>query len=178
VRRVGAAVAVAVVLGGCGSGGTKTVTVTSTPASASTSSTAATSAASTTSTTNTTSSSSSVATVHLATFKSPSGNIGCAIIAGTARCDIDHRTWSPPPKPKSCPDIVDFGQGLIVGNTGAGRLVCAGDTERNPQAPVLAYNTDTIVGSFRCASRGDGMTCTNTASGHGFFIAIQSYRAF
>jgi Family of unknown function (DUF6636) len=56
--------------------------------------------------------------------------------------------------------------------------VCAGDTARDPSAKPLAYTTDTVVGSFRCASRSDGMTCTNTNTGHGFFIAIQGYRAF
>ena len=100
------------------------------------------------------------------------------IIAGTARCDIVKRHWSPPPRPHSCPPIVDFGQGLIVTRSGPGHLVCAGDTARDPSAKPLAYNSDTVVGSFRCASRSDGMTCTNTKTGHGFFIAIQGYRAF
>jgi hypothetical protein len=100
------------------------------------------------------------------------------IIAGTARCDIVQRHWSPPPRPKSCPQVVDFGQGLMVTGSGPGHLVCAGDTTRDPSANPLAYNTDTVVGSFRCASRSDGMTCTNTNTGHGFFIAIQSYRTF
>jgi hypothetical protein len=179
MKRIGAAMACALGVWGCGSSGTHTVTVTSTStASTSTPASASTSSATTSPTTTSPASSDAIATVHLATFKSPSGNIGCTIIAGTARCDIVHRRWSPPPRPKSCPQIVDFGQGLIVGNTGAGRLVCAGDTARDPRAPALAYNTDTVVGSLRCASRSDGMTCTNTGSGHGFFIAIQSYRAF
>ena len=135
-----------------------------------------------TSTTNsiTTTSTTSIATstVNLATFKSPSGNIGCMIIAGTARCDIRKRTWSPPPRPSSCPNIVDFGQGLIVGGSGAARFVCAGDTSADPSAAPLAYNSDTVVGNFTCSSTSSGMTCTNTASGHGFFIAIQGYRIF
>jgi hypothetical protein len=66
--------------------------------------------------------------LHLATFKSPSGNIGCMIVAGTARCDIRHRNWSPPPRPASCPHVVDYSQGLTVGASGPGRLVRAGDT--------------------------------------------------
>ena len=118
------------------------------------------------------------ATVNLATFKSPSGNIGCMIIAGTARCDIRQRTWSPPPRPSSCPNIVDFGQGLIVGGSGAARFVCAGDTSADPSAAPLAYNPDTVAGGFRCSSTSNGMTCTNTGTGHGFFIAIQGYRIF
>jgi hypothetical protein len=116
--------------------------------------------------------------VHLDTFQSPSGNIGCAIIAGTARCDIKQRSWSPPPRPHTCPQIVDFGQGLIVGRSGSARLVCAGDTSLNPAAKTLAYNTDTVAEGFRCQSRSTGIVCRSTVSGHGFFISLEAYRVF
>jgi hypothetical protein len=56
--------------------------------------------------------------------------------------------------------------------------VCAGDTVLDPAARVLAYNTVTAVSVFRCQSATDGMTCTNTRTGHGFFLSIQSYRTF
>jgi hypothetical protein len=65
----------------------------------------------------------------------------------------------------------------VVG-TGPGHLVCAGDTAIIPSARKLAYGTASDVGSFRCVSATSGMTCTNNASGHGFFISIQSYRVF
>jgi len=184
-RSFGLPVVVAVLLAGCGSSGTKTVTVISS-SSTSTHSGPVISTIGSTSATTTTSSSASATTsspapvqvVHLATFQSPSGNIGCVIIAGTARCDLKQRSWSPPPRPKSCPDIVDFGQGLIVLASGPGRLVCAGDTALDPSAQTLAYNTDTVVGGFRCESRTTGMLCTNTGDGHGFFIARETYRTF
>jgi hypothetical protein len=178
MKRIGAAMACALGMWGCGSSDTHTVTVTST-SSTSTSAPDTSAASGVQSTTaSTTIPVTRIATVHLATFKSPTGNIGCMIIAGTARCDIVQRHWSPPPRPKSCPQVVDFGQGLIVSGSGPGRLVCAGDTTRDPGAKALAYDMDTVVGSLRCASRSNGMTCTNTGTGHGFFIAIQSYRTF
>ena len=148
---------------------------TTTPSTSTTSTTPQTTSTPTTTTSTTTA---STATVNIATFKSPSGNIGCMIIDGGARCDIRQRTWSPPPRPSSCPNIVDFGQGLAVNRTGSGRFVCAGDTVMDPSAKVLPYNTDTVVGDLSCASASNGMTCTNTATGHGFFIAIQGYRIF
>lgn len=181
----------AVLLAGCGSG-TKTVTVTtpSTPAGptfTTLSGPTATSPVSTLTgtgtatvpvTPTTTTPAPATPTVHISTFKSPSGNIGCDIIDGSARCDIKQRSWSPPPTPKSCPPIVDFGQGLVVSGSGRGQFVCAGDTTLDPSAQALAYGTDTVVGSFRCASRTSGMTCTKTNTGHGFFISLQSYRTF
>jgi hypothetical protein len=117
--------------------------------------------------------------VHESAFQTPSGNIGCSLIDGLARCDIEHRSWSPPARPSSCPDEVDFGQGLEVSaEDTAAQFVCAGDTARDPSSPKLAYGTGTQVGAFLCVSEEDGLSCRDTESGHGFFISIQSYRAF
>jgi hypothetical protein len=116
------------------------------------------------------------AIVHLTTFRSPSGNIGCALFEGSARCDIMHRDWSPPPKPATCQ--FDFGQGLDVYGGSRGQLVCAGDTALDPSAPVLHYGTASVVGPDECVSAATGMTCTDTRTGHGFWIAIQGYRTF
>ena len=109
-------------------------------------------------------------------FRSPSANIGCELVAGFARCDIAKRNWSPPPRPANCP--LDYGQGLEVGRSGTGHLVCAGDTALNPQAMALGYGSSSRVDSITCASTTDGMTCTNNVTGHGFFISIQGYRTF
>jgi uncharacterized protein DUF6636 len=100
------------------------------------------------------------------------------IVGASARCDIVHRAWSPPPRPADCPTIVDFGQGLLVERSGNGRFVCAGDTARDPAAARLPYRTASQVEGFACVSASVGMTCTNRATGHGFFISVQSYRLF
>ena len=99
------------------------------------------------------------------------------VLDGTARCDINHRDWSPPARPSSCPDEVDFGQGLQIVK-GASAFVCAGDTAMDPSAPTLAYGSQSVEGPFRCVSATTGMTCTDASTGHGFFISIQSYRLF
>jgi hypothetical protein len=186
----------ALALAGCGSSTTKTITVpspsTSTSSSAATagfttitsppsttagSSTTSTAQTATSTIPATTTSAAPTATVRLATFRSPSANIGCDIADGVARCDIRRRSWSPPRHPASCPSEVDFGQGLQVRASGRGGFVCAGDTALDPSAPALAYGADSQVGSFTCASRTNGMTCTN-AKGHGFFITSEFYRLF
>jgi hypothetical protein len=115
---------------------------------------------------------------HYTFFESPSRNIGCVILDATARCDIVTRSWSPPPRPRSCPKEVDFGQGLTVSVGGAARLVCAGDTALDPRAPILAYGQVDASGSLRCTSAITGMTCRSTRSGHGFFVARQRYTLF
>ncbi len=116
--------------------------------------------------------------VKEANFLSPSGNIGCVIADGAARCDISRRSWSPPPRPSSCPQEVDYGQGTIVEANGPGHLVCAGDTAITPGSPKLPYGTASQVEEFTCVSRSSGMTCTDRQDGHGFFISVQRYLLF
>jgi hypothetical protein len=115
--------------------------------------------------------------VHLKTFRSPSGNIGCALYEGGARCDIRKRDWSPPPRPASCSTQVDYGQGIEVARRGESGFVCAGDTALDPSSSALAYGTASQVGGSECISRKNGVTCVNQA-GHGFFLSVQSYQVF
>ena len=56
--------------------------------------------------------------IHLEHFRTPSGNIGCVMFGGGARCDIRKRDWQPLPRPASCPQQVDYGQGLQVAHGG------------------------------------------------------------
>jgi hypothetical protein len=115
--------------------------------------------------------------IHLEHFRTPSGNIGCAMVQGGARCDIRKRDWAPLPRPAACPHQVDYGQGLQVAHSGQASFVCAGDTALEPGLASLSYGTASRVGGSECISRSDGVTCVNQA-GHGFFISVQSYQVF
>lgn len=115
--------------------------------------------------------------IHLEHFRTPSGNIGCVLSQGGARCDIRKRDWAPLPRPATCPEQVDYGQGLQVAHGGQASFVCAGDTALEPGLAALSYGTAARVGGSECISRTDGVTCVNQA-GHGFFISVQSYQVF
>jgi hypothetical protein len=115
--------------------------------------------------------------IHLEHFRTPSGNIGCVMFEGGARCDIRKRDWAPLPRPASCPRQVDYGQGLQVAHRGQATFVCAGDTAVEPGLASLSYGTASRVGGSECISRSDGVTCVNQ-TGHGFFISVQSYQVF
>jgi hypothetical protein len=111
-------------------------------------------------------------------FRTPSGNIGCVgettRADNSVRCDIRTRSWSPPPRPRSCD--LDWGQGLNLGRIGRARYVCAGDTALNT-GPKLAYGASRRIGGIVCVSRTSGLTCTN-AAGHGFTMSRQRVRRF
>lgn len=164
---VGLGIALAVVVAGDDSGDTKTVIRNVTVTRPGTT---------TTSSTQTTTPVKPISVVRLQMFKTPTGNIGCGIYEGSARCDIRKRDWTPPPKPANCE--LDWGQGISVGKTGDASFVCAGDTANDPAAPILDYNEDSRIGNITCASREAGVTCTNRSSGHGFLINRERYRLF
>ena len=103
-----------------------------------------------------------------ATFRSPSGAIGCGYYEKTLRCDVAGGVKPLPPAPKSC--RLDWGQGFWLGQRGRAAIVCAGDTSLDPNARVVRYGTTWRGGAITCASTTGGMRCTN-ADGHGFLIA-------
>ena len=109
-------------------------------------------------------------------FRSPSGNIGCAMDRSCGvRCDIAKRGWRTPPKPRSCD--LDFGQGVAVGSHGRARFVCAGDTVLGARR-LLAYGHGRRVGRYSCISKRVGMRCVNRRSRHGFFLSRQRFSLF
>jgi hypothetical protein len=117
------------------------------------------------------------ASATLATFKTPSGNIGCLYDSSPAylRCDIGSGLRPLPPRPKGCQ--LDWGFSLNMGRTSKARVTCAGDTALDPRARVLRYGSTWRRGPFSCRSRTTGLTCEN-AAGHGWFMSRQSWRRF
>jgi hypothetical protein len=112
--------------------------------------------------------------LHYTRFSLGGGNVGCALSASHARCDIAVSMWSPPSRPRSC--NMAWGQGIAVGG-GTGHFVCAGDSVLDPGGPVVANGRDDSVGSVTCEVRSIGVTCFNGA-GHGFYLSRTGYATF
>ena len=118
----------------------------------------------------------SAASAKIKFFQSPSGNVGCVIGGGLARCDIKEHSWPTTPKPADCD--VDYGNGVEVIGGHPGEYACAGDTVLSDDAPVLDYGDKITKNRFTCTSKTSGMRCSNRNSGHGFFISRESVRLF
>ena len=111
-----------------------------------------------------------------ASFRLPSKRIGCtygAIPGSTPaiRCDVLSDGLHPRPKAKCQGDWV----GLALGAKGRARPVCAGDTAVDPRSPILAYGKSRRLGAITCRSARVGLRCSSR-SGHGFFLARESWR--
>jgi hypothetical protein len=108
-------------------------------------------------------------------FHSPSGNIRCVIVkADGVRCDITERSFSPPPKPRSCD--FDWGNSMSVGVRGRGRFVCVSDAVNAGR--TLGFGQSIRRGRFKCRSRTTGIRCVNLRNRHGFALSRQRARRF
>jgi hypothetical protein len=108
-------------------------------------------------------------------FETPSSNVGCFIDPKAVRCDIRERNWDPPPDEENCE--LDYGQGIALSASGEAKFVCAGDTTLGGPA-TLPYGAVSRRGALRCRSGTKGITCSEVAGGHGFFLSRESYRIF
>jgi hypothetical protein len=116
-------------------------------------------------------------------FTSPTGNIFCSI--GTngdvpAGCEVkDGRIAAPP---DVCPtgDAGAKDIGRIEWSGDAPKPICNTDTIYQVGAVVLQYGTIAVTpGSpYQCLSKEFGMTCIDTASKKGFFLARNTYVTF
>jgi hypothetical protein len=113
-----------------------------------------------------------------ASFRTPSGSIGCIYSSGPAylRCDIRSGLKPKPRRPAGCVDL-EWGDSLSLARTGRAGIVCHGDTAIDPGARILGYGKSWTRGPFTCTSRRAGLTCMNAAD-HGFFLSRESWRRF
>lgn len=119
-------------------------------------------------------------TVGIATFRTPSGNIGCVYapaepgLGASLRCDIRSGLRPKPARPRKCD--LDYGDSYELFKTGRPVVTCHGDTALDPHAPVLTYGRVWRRNGFTCTSKSTGLRCSN-ATGHGFFMSRRhSYR--
>ena len=113
-------------------------------------------------------------------FRSPSGNIVCrrSTDAGTAACEVAKGRVDPP-LPSICPAGGPQDIGRIELGPGGALPVCNSDTIRTGGEPELGYGKRTQPsGTTACLSESFGVTCIDTASRHGFFLARDTFVTF
>jgi hypothetical protein len=114
-------------------------------------------------------------------FASPSGNIVCNLSGNPlamAACEVRSGRVKPP-LPSICPPggPKDIGR-IELERTGA-FPVCNSDTIREGGEPQLTYGLRTAsLDPVACLSEEFGVTCVDSASKHGFFLARSSFVTF
>lgn len=121
--------------------------------------------------------------VEQVSFTSPNGNIGCFMDPWHVRCDIRERSWSPPPRPASCPEFGDYGhdygQGIVLNadESAGADFTCANDSVLGAGS-ALPYGQDMQLDSIRCQTSPSGVTCQDFMNGRGFSMSREGYRIF
>ncbi|MGW4245185.1 DUF6636 domain-containing protein, partial [Nocardia sp. NPDC004722] len=112
---------------------------------------------------------------QLLQFRSPSGNITCQFTtaiggANTIVCDIADHSFTSPQRPAWC-DKGRWGNTLTLTEGGTPAFSCASAALSADALPTLYFNHSTTVGTLTCLSMPDGITCSDTATGHKFHVA-------
>lgn len=113
-------------------------------------------------------------------FRTPTGNIFCAIEAsGKVACEVREGRIDPP-VPGLCPPGGPDDIGRIELTSRGAVPVCNADTIREADAPRLRYGfrADVPGSSILCLSEERGVTCVDTAGRHGFFLARSTFATF
>ncbi|MCF8511452.1 MAG: hypothetical protein K9G43_08405 [Rhodobacteraceae bacterium] len=114
------------------------------------------------------------------TFHTPSGNILCALSAGTnyatASCYMFQMTTQSYARPPADCEF-DWGNSFSVTASGKGKMDCYSDFPFDGSGLELGYGQKISLGGITCHSAKTGMTCVN-AAGHGFAIAKAKQELF
>lgn len=116
-------------------------------------------------------------------FRSPSGDILCAMTRGhdsndqahygngRVACQVLNHTYPQPPLP-DCPVAgreYDLDQGAPAS------LGCQGGVLVDPLPPTLDYGQTPSVGTITCDVEPSGVTCTDSSTGHFLHLSRDSY---
>lgn len=115
-------------------------------------------------------------------FKSPTENIYCSLaplLDGAASCEIRDHSW---PTPLSVTgQACNFALGGLHYNLQPGQASDATCYEGasqldTPNVEVLDYGQTRSFGTITCDSEPDGITCTDSGTGHFFRLSSDSYQ--
>ena len=114
-------------------------------------------------------------------FQTPTGNIQCVFEAGDQEqvpyvdCLVFEATWSIEEDPTCESDWADSELSL---SDDVSEGSCRSDTFIVEDPTTLDYGQGWSSGPLACMSRQDGVTCSNSETGHGFRAARGSYVVF
>jgi len=110
-------------------------------------------------------------------FQSPSGNITCALFSyggdDSVQCEVAEHDWVAPPKEPGC--HLNWGSRFLLNHPAGALFACYGQDLPAPER-TLNYGSTWSVGTITCDSESVGMTCTDSSTGHYFFISRQTWR--
>jgi hypothetical protein len=109
-------------------------------------------------------------------FQNSSGNVSCNLGGGSAACEISNRAYTPPTPPPACAQHSAWGDRVSLAQGGTVQIDCHNDTLHVPGAQVLANGQSLSSGSLSCTADSATMRCTDSSTGHYFFLSPNSFQ--
>lgn len=112
--------------------------------------------------------------VDRGSFRTPSGNILCALEERFAGCSVVVHDWSAPPDEEGCTADDEAGTVRLNGSKVSVATDCYTLAEKD--AAVLNYGSGVELDGVRCVSEESGVTCLDTTTRKGFTVSRRALR--
>jgi hypothetical protein len=109
-------------------------------------------------------------------FQNSSGNISCLLSSADAACEINNRTYTPTTPPPPCAQHSAWGDRFSLPQGGTVSMDCHNDTLHVQGEQVLDNGQTLSAGTLSCTSDTATMRCTDSSTGHFFFVSPGSYQ--
>jgi len=109
-------------------------------------------------------------------FQNSSGNIACMLSSTGAACEINAHTYTPSTPPPACTQHSAWGDRFLLPQGATVQMPCHNDTLHVPGEQVLDDGQTLSAGTLSCTSDAATMRCTDSSTGHFFYISPGSYQ--
>jgi hypothetical protein len=108
-------------------------------------------------------------------FQNSAGNVSCNLSSGGAACEISNRAYTISTPPPPCAQHSAWGDRFALSSSGV-TIDCHNDTLHVQGEQVLADGQTLSSGTFSCTAEPSAMKCTDSSSGHFFYMSPGSYQ--
>jgi uncharacterized protein DUF6636 len=109
-------------------------------------------------------------------FQNSSGNVSCNLGSGGAACEIGNRAYTVSTPPPPCAQHSAWGDRFSLSQDGTVQMDCHNDTLHVQGEQVLGNGQTLSSGTFSCTADPEAMRCTDSSTGHFFYMSPGSYQ--
>ena len=108
-------------------------------------------------------------------LQNAAGNVSCNLGSSGAACEIGNRSYTIPTPPPPCAHHSAWGDRFGLSSSGI-TIDCHNDTLHLQGEQVLGDGQTLSSGTFSCTAEPSAMRCTDSGSGHFFYMSPGSYQ--
>lgn len=109
-------------------------------------------------------------------FQNSSGNVSCNLSSGGAACEISNRAYTVSTPPPPCAQHSAWGDRFSLNQGGTVQMDCHNDTLHVQGEQVVNDGQTLAAGTLSCTSETAAMRCTDSSTGHFFYVSPGSYQ--